>query len=252
MTNSSQLFQKIVTPHGDPGAPPATVIFDLDSTLFDVSGRTLTILQELAAMPGFIASHGPKAALLAKIEVLSSDWGIREPLGRLGFDPDVADHLPFLREIRDFWRQHFFSSTYLNMDQPYEGAVEYVRALDTAGVEIMYLTGRDRPNMEAGTLTALEKCGFPLRDPKKQLFMKPAKTYGQDQDFKAITIHTLKTQRGTMWLLDNEPVILNKVAAEHPDIHLVYVDTVHSGKAVVPPEFLRISLPYELPSGGFT
>ncbi|NJL25217.1 MAG: HAD family hydrolase [Calothrix sp. SM1_5_4] len=150
-------------------APGVAVIFDLDSTLFNVSPRTQHILRSLANEPGFAAAHAEAAEVLKNIEVLPSDWGVREALARTNLRPsrDLGD------AVRSYWREHFFSSRHLDKDSLYPSADEYVRHLHELGAEILYLTGRGEGAMREGTLRALKAWGFPLYN-EASLLMKPS------------------------------------------------------------------------------
>jgi hypothetical protein len=207
------------------------VVFDLDSTLFNVSFRTQNILQDFANEGTFQKKYPEEVASLKTIQVLSKDWGIRESLARHA----IRGTITFFEELRLYWRERFFASHYLKHDQPYPGAVTYVNSLFDADLRVIYLTGRDRPHMFEGTVASLKQHGFPLENEELQLFMKPAKGSTEDEDFKALIMHELRRDHRHVFLFDNEPVILNKVLKEHPDIHAIFMDTVHCGRETPPP-----------------
>lgn len=214
----------------------ALAIFDLDSTLFDVSGRSMRILQDFCADTEMLKRYPSDIERLKLIRVQAADWGIKEAIVRQGWEapPD------FFEAVRDFWRTHFFSNNYLIYDRPYDGALAYVKAIADAGIEIKYLTGRDRPDMFEGTVEGLKKWGFPLEDVSKQLFMKPAKGAGEDEDFKTSMILQFARDYPTIYFFENEPVIINKVLIAAPQVKVVFLDTVHSRQAIVPPHLPMI------------
>ncbi len=206
------------------------VVFDLDSTLFNVSFRTQNILNDFAHEPEVIKKYPEQISSLKMIQVLAKDWGLRQALER----HEVRGTITFFEDIRRYWRQHFFSNKYLKFDQPYSGAVDYVNSLFAANLRVIYLTGRDRPNMFHGTVESLRQHGFTLNDDSTELFMKPAKGTTEDEDFKSTILHDLKRDHGHVFLFDNEPVILNKILAEHPEITAIYMDTVNCGRELAP------------------
>ena len=129
-------------------------VFDLDSTLFNVSTRTQKILSE------FAEKH--QIERLKGIQVKHEDWGIKEAVLRAGFS--MEHDIEILKQLRDFWSERFFTSEYLHYDVPYLGAISFVQDLAETGCEIKYLTGRDNSRMRKGTIEVLQKWGFPYTD----------------------------------------------------------------------------------------
>lgn len=213
------------------------VIFDLDSTLFCVSPRTQAILRQLGDEPDFKSQYETAAEVLRTIEVLPTEWGIRALLQR--YQP--TGPLEMFHSVRDFWRKHFFSSGYLDRDLVYPSADEYVRHLHEYGAEIFYLTGRPDATMREGTLRALEKWNFPLADANTHLLMKPNEAEA-DEHFKTTVLKTLVPRFDHCWFFENEPVIIHEVRAAVPQLKIVFVDSVHSGKAVPPDDLPRIGM----------
>jgi hypothetical protein len=154
-------------------------VFDLDSTLFDVAPRLEKILKDFALDPQHQKMYPQPISVFSKLQILKKDWGLQDSLARAGLD---GKHPEFEKALRQFWRKHFFSNEYLHFDQPYQGAVAYVRALHDAGTEIVYLTGRDVARMQKGSQETLIKWDFPL-DQKAQLVLKPQKEL-DDAEFK--------------------------------------------------------------------
>jgi hypothetical protein len=237
MSDAKNVFLKIVEEvHSRP-----TAIFDLDSTLFAVSHRTAEIFRSLIKNSEFLGKHPDLAQLMTHIQVTEKDWGIHEPLSRLGID---AQH-PAFPYIRKFWQKSFFSDDFLPHDQPYPGAVEYVNSLHEKGVSILYLTGRDAPNMRKGSLEMLRRWKFPLLD-EAHLVMKDSKGSVSDEGFKTMMIKDLRLASANSWFFENEPVILHQVEKDHPQMRLVFLDTVHSGRAPEPKHLPRIPGNYHI------
>lgn len=207
-------------------------VFDLDSTLFDVSPRIQKIVAELAETLENTEEHRSVAEKLKGVVVEKSDWGIRSAVQRLGLH---ESHPELALMARDFWSQRFFSNEYLRFDQPYFGAVEYLRDLRLLGSEIVYLTGRDQIRMKEGSFQTLRDHGFPLDPPMSaELVLKPQK--GQDDElFKSKWFHTVdKSKYSHIWFFENEPVNIEQVQRDHPEVKLVFFDSTHSGKSQSP------------------
>lgn len=210
------------------------VIFDLDSTLFEVSSRTQAILQKLAGTQEFQSKFGTLSETLRAVEVLPTDWGLKSLLTRYQSlaSSDLMSH------VRDFWRKHFFSSHFLEHDKIYPFADEYVRHLRDLGAEIYYLTGRPSTAMRPGTLSALKKWNFPLAS-EDRLLMKPSDVE-TDEHFKVTALKELVPHFKHVWFFENEPLIIDQVRAEFPQVRIVFVDSVHSGKAAPPVDLPKI------------
>lgn len=214
------------------------VIFDLDSTLFCVSRRTQAILRDLAVQPEFKQIDAELSEILKNIEILPTDWGIRAALERAKV-PGPRER--FLK-VRDFWRSHFFTNNYLHHDVIYPSANEYVRHLHELGADILYLTGRNEGNMKTGTIQMLQHWGFPYFSDSK-LFMKPNEVLS-DEGYKVTVLKDLVQKFDHIWFFENEPVIIEQVRAAVPQVHIVFVNSVHSGLAQPPTDLRTIDTNY--------
>lgn len=224
-------------------------VFDLDSTLFDVSPRIQKILEDLRDHPETVKSFPEIIPFLKDVKTHRTDWGIKAALTR-AFQQMQTPTTAFQKEARQFWEKYFFSNEYLHFDQPVEGAVEFVNFLFDMNVQIAYLTGRDWKRMGPGTVEVLKKWSFPVPDDSSEkhpvrLAMKPVQ--GTDDSlFKSGWFESLKPHDYSKVLFfENEPVILHSVQKNHPEIQIYFVDTTHSGKAepdkawIKLPNFLR-------------
>ncbi len=238
MPNAKDVFKSIL--NNKKWQP--TVIFDLDSTLYNVSHRTQKIIYNFADEVNIRKQYPIEAQKLKSVIVKPGDWGMREALLRANFSAPPE----LIIAIKDYWKTHFFSSDLLHEDIPYPGAVDYVNALFDVGVQVHYLTGRDAQNMHSGTVASLKYWKFPTHNLDKILMMKPYKGSAEDEDFKANKIRDLKSNIPTTWFFENEPVIINKVKEALPDIKIVWLDTTHSKKAS-PPENVSTIRQYDLP-----
>lgn len=205
-------------------------VFDLDSTLFDVSPRIQQILNELRIHPEILQRFPEHAPLLEAVKTEKNDWGIKDALSRVfRKNPPPMD---FHHMARDFWAQHFFSNEYLHFDHLVEGSKEFVERLFKKGSQIAYLTGRDWQRMGIGTVEVLKKWEFPVPDEGSvRLAMKPMKG-GDDAQFKSSWFDSLTEKKfKRIVFFENEPVIIHEVAKNHPHIEIVFLDTTHSGLA---------------------
>lgn len=212
-------------------------VFDLDSTLFDLTLRIASIIESFTDEPANREKFPSECQALREIEILKTDWGLGEPLARLGFN--LETHADFVREIQRFWASCFFSNDYLHHDTPLNGAVDYVQALAALGADIMYLTGRDVARMGEGTRRSLLDWNFPLDDQKAVLVLKPFAKL-EDARFKLEVLRSVQDRYKRIWLFENEPVNLNLIARNCPDIGLVFIDSTHSGREQVADTLDRI------------
>lgn len=214
------------------------VVFDLDSTLFCVSPRTQAILREFALVEAVAERFPDEAQILKDIEVRPSDWGIRSVLERYG----VKSTIDFFETLRGYWRERFFSNSHMRHDTIYPHANLFVQKIDETGADVVYLTGRSRHLMEAGTIENLKKWSFPLKS-EDRLYMKP-KNVDSDVQFKVRELEQITKSYDALWFFENEPLIINEVIGRFPAIHVVFVDSVHSGKATVPKDLPTVGMTY--------
>lgn len=214
-------------------------IFDLDSTLFCVSPRTQAILNSLSKDDDLKLRFPDETPQLAALKVSPLDWGIRSVIVR----HQLKGSKEFFSAVREKWADRFFSSEHLEDDIPYPGAVEFVSSLNLLGVEIRYLTGRDRPRMGEGTIRSLNKHGFPLANPD-HLHMKPDSNR-HDAEFKRDTLMRLIGSARKVWFFENEPVIINLVQKQLPDLKIIFMDSVHSGREQPPQGLPQLNMTFE-------
>lgn len=220
MPNAQQVFLELIRIK----TKRPLAVFDLDSTLYNVSIRTQKIVMDFTEVKEFQRSYPAEVEFLKSLKVSHREWGLKESLQRAGLKSNER----FYKTLRDFWSKHFFSSPYLDYDVPYDGASEYVNALKNEGIQIKYLTGRDEQNMFQGTVKSLKQHNFPLDDVKKQLIMKPLKGSIEDEDFKAEKFKDLVKLSKDIWFFENEPLIIKKVSEQFPHVKIVWIDTTHS------------------------
>lgn len=217
---------------------PFLAIFDLDSTLFDLTLRMVRIVEAFGKDPKWRELYSRECAALSNLPIKSTDWGLKEGLARVGISESESP--TFYRDLHQFWAACFFSGDYLHHDEPLPGAREFVLELQRRGSEIMYLTGRDVPRMMEGTVRVLKEQGFPTDGPGVEVVLKPDAGM-DDARFKVDVMKAIVSRYKKIWLFENEPVNLNLTAAELPEIGLVYIDSCHSGREEVADTLDRIT-----------
>jgi hypothetical protein len=223
---------------------PVLAVFDLDSTLFDVSPRIQKILEDLRDHPETVAIFPEVIPPLMEVRTHRRDWGIKAALVR-AFENQKQPSPEFHKRAREFWSQHFFSNDYLHFDHPVEGAVDFVNTLFEMGADVAYLTGRDWNRMGPGTVEVLKKWNFPTEDSARRphqvrLAMKPI-VGADDSIFKSGWFTDLnKSAYSRILFFENEPKILHRVMVEHPEVELFFLDTTHSGKAEPHVDWIRL------------
>lgn len=234
MTQSEQvLHQFLVKIHNNSlQNKRSLVVFDLDSTLFDVSPRTEKILREFAEHPEFLKDFQHLLQQFQLVKVQHGDWGIRDALMRVDFShlwKSADEQKKLEKTIKDFWFQRFFSNEYLHYDQPYEGAIEFVQNLAKfENLDIVYLTGRDVVRLGKGSEEVLLKWNFPLDNQRSRLVLKPYREL-DDSLFKFEWFKDLpKDQYSYVCFFENEPVNVNRVRTHLPDVDIIFFDSTHS------------------------
>ncbi|HPI41456.1 MAG TPA: HAD family hydrolase [Pseudobdellovibrionaceae bacterium] len=217
------------------------VVYDLDSTLYNVSPRLERILLDFALEKDHQQLFPEQIALFKNIQTLRQDWGILNALRRAGLD---EDHPEFQKAVHHYWHQQFFSNHYLKYDQPYEGAIEFVKLTHRTGAEIVYLTGRDQSRMSQGTQESLKNWNFPLSESEKAyLVLKPEKGM-DDAEFKRDWfkqyLKTRQIHQQHVWFFENEPQNIDLVQRDFPEMNIIFLDTTHAGVLNAPENLPRI------------
>lgn len=205
-------------------------VFDLDSTLYDLTLRVSTIVDEFAFKPENRARFPSECERLKDVKIELRDWGLEKPLARLGLPAGTA----FFKALHDHWAEWFFHDAFLSHDRPLPGAVEFVQELHQIGAHVMYLSGRDIPRMGKGTQESLRAYQFPLLLPSARLVLKPRADM-IDEQFKLDVLLQAEEEYDRIWLFENEPVNLNLIAKHCPEIGLVFIDSTHSGRQELEP-----------------
>ncbi len=202
-------------------------VFDLDSTLFDLTDRKQQIMLSFLSRSGKAHLYPQESELLKKIEIRRHEFGVSEALNRIGISREKFSD--FYKDLIAHWEYFFFHNDYIQYDLTYPGAVEYVQKLSRLGTHIIYLTGRDEPRMMTGTLASLKAAGFPLDQKNVEMILKPHKDF-EDHTFKLDYMKDLESKFKEIWLFENEPVNINIIEKHCLKTQFVFLDTNHSGR----------------------
>lgn len=208
------------------------VVFDLDSTLYNNAPRNRAIIEEFAAT---VTEKYPEfCAAVKTIKDENLAYSLDDTLKNIGITDDKV-----LKDLKKVWYDKFFTDKYVVLDKPYEGAVDYVVKIHKAGAKIVYLTGRDTPDMEKGTLQSLKSDGFPIGDTNSVLLTKPEKKIKDDEYKRTAAADILKMGK-VVASFDNEPKNVNLFKEVFPGAIVIFLETNHSPKAVP----VNVSIPW--------
>lgn len=202
------------------GERARVLVFDLDGTLMDNRPRVTAILRELAEE--WRVAHPEASSRAARATHEEIVYGFVDNLKRLGVeDPTLHD------AGLAFWKERFFRDPHVRHDIAIPGAVEFVRACYERGATLVYLTGRDLPNMALGSFASLRDLGFPIGCVGTELVVKP--TFEMpDSDFKRGVAPDLARLGEVVAVFDNEAANNNLFLEAHPEAASVYLDTQHA------------------------
>ncbi len=204
-------------------------IFDLDGTVFDVVYRSMEIMRRFAQQPEIRTRFPEQLAKIAKLRHQDYLYSLDATLNNVGIDRYSEHSAHFLHAAETFWYKHFFIDELLAYDVPYPGALACVNHLRAKGTQIVYLSGRDVPNMSQGTINSLEKHGFPHTGQNIAICLKPA--YGLDDLlFKKQSIENISTQGEVIITLDNEPANVQLFADRFPKAVHIHFNSHYAKK----------------------
>ncbi len=191
------------------------VVFDLDHTLFDNGPRTLEILREFARDGGDDVLLGHLSRPVKGIvPYLMSD-----------LLPQIGENRPGVMEAAAaYWRDRFFTDDWQRLDVPMPGAAEFAVSCFEAGATVVYLSGRDAPNMLVGCIESLRRFGFPVGLAHTLVVLKPHFDLN-DFTFKEEVTGFLATLGEVVASFDNEPANCNLFARKFPSACTVFLDT---------------------------
>jgi len=210
-------------------------VFDLDSTIFNVSPRNQAIFDLFRHLN--MKNNEELLRFDSKIKLTAQDWGLDPYTEHLG----GKDSLLTIQALK-FWRKHFFSGTFLPTDKPYPYAVEWVKKLAEKGATIRYLTGRDNHRMRAGSLFQLKHWGLPLVN-DSDLITKPQKGL-KDGPYKRAALEKLISEfkDSKLFFFDNEPAVIDHcLFPDQKNYRVIYIESTHSRRSKPQPDWLKLN-----------
>lgn len=205
----------------DAGNTPL-VVLDLDATLFDNRPRIIKILKDTIREDGMDLPDDVIAAVNS-IDYQRMVYRVKDTLKNHG----VSDK-KILNYFFDGWFKRFFTDRYVVEDIPTAGAVEFSHMLRDKGITLVYLTGRDTPNMRTGTIQGLKNHGFPVPNEENVFLITKPSFEDSDLEFKKKAQEKINAMGSVIGVFDNEPGPLNALARYFSDALIVFLDTMHS------------------------
>ena len=180
------------------------------------------------------AGTGKTTELVQRIlRVLSSGRARIEQIVAVTFTEKAAGELKLrIRKELESLRQRTTEPAVLanltdaiqRLDVPVAGAREFANEAFEGGATVVYLSGRDVPNMLVGCTESLRTHGFPVGLAHTVIVLKP--TYEmRDLDFKRDVIDFLGTLGHVVATFDNEPANCNLFRRMFPKGVSVFLDT---------------------------
>ena len=194
------------------------VVFDLDHTLFDNGPRTLALLRDYARTAG---EQALSAALQALPET-NVPYTVADVLALAG-----EHRAEVVEAARESWGQRFFTDDIQRLDVPVPGAQSYVADVFEAGATVVYLSGRDAPNMLVGCAESLRAHRFPVGLAHTVIVLKPSWEM-PDLEFKRDVVDFLSSLGVVVASFDNEPANCNMFRRMFPGAHHVFLATAHA------------------------
>ena len=226
----SNFWQKVsekVQATSNAGIKPILII-DLDGTLVDYTMRTYMIFKK--ALSTLDISNEVKQKV-EDIKREDYDYFPRSNFERA----DIGD-VKIIDELTSFWEKHYFTNHYLKYDRQMPGAYKFISNILELGINIVYLTGRDEPNMGDGTKAWLEQQGF-LKDsdPRCRLLMKTNLEI-ENYESKERNGKAIGDMGQPVLIIDNEPIELQTMWERFPGAIPVLMDMPNSGKPAKLPD----------------
>ncbi len=215
-------------------------VFDLDSTLICVRGRTQAILRSAPDYPPLSQICAGQVDLFRTIEVYPTDYGLKQILIRKGIQLSSSCYY----DLSGYWAHCFFSNEFLKYDELYTGVYSYLSQLKKTNVDIMYLTGRSQKSMGEGTYRQLKEWKLPLE--KKEFLIMKQNNFTEDAIYKANFLEKLSKKYKRIWFFENEPTTINFINQHLPKVQLVFVNSVHSDRQTLRKEFPSIGMDYSI------
>lgn len=199
------------------------VAFDLDATLFDNGPRTWQILVDFAEKYG----HTHLRRRLDALPRTHLPYLLKDIFIKMGYDMEAADNQVLMQQARDFWMERFFTDEFQRYDEPIAGAPAFAKKIFEMGATLVYLSGRDAPNMLVGCSASLRHHGFPIGVPHTALALKPD-FHMEDYAFKKDAARFISHLGTVIASFDNEPGNCNLFLQAWPGVMSVLIETHHA------------------------
>lgn len=198
---------------------------DVDGTVLDNRPRTLRIMCEFAERAHIPAIIADRIGKLTPQDILYSPGENFSLVYDAAENPDINSDLS--SEFAAFWFARFPTNEYQQYDVPIPGACEHLQGMRTAGISILYLTGRHEA-MRPGLVSTLAHYGFPVPSHDWPVQAALKLMHGQeDVGFKRRVFQRLHDDgvRLVGYIDDNTDMV--NVAAEFDDHHqpVLYIDS---------------------------
>ncbi|MDP2344278.1 MAG: haloacid dehalogenase-like hydrolase [Deltaproteobacteria bacterium] len=218
MSVVTDLVARVSAQKSEKALRPPVLVFDLDGTLFDNGPRTWRILVDFAERHG----HDDLRRALDNSPRERLPYVLGETLARLSVT-DAA----VVESAAQYWKSRFFTDHEQQHDIPIEGALALAKGCYDAGATLVYLSGRDVPNMLIGVCQSLRAHGFPVGLARTSVVLKP---HFNDDDlhFKKSAFDFIDTMGTVVGTFDNEPANSNAFQERWPDALHVFVKTQHA------------------------
>lgn len=235
--SEAEVFERIEKRIRDEKANSPIVLFDLDSTLYDVGPRTHQIIREwLDSSESRKFPH--VSSRLHAMEDRHIDYSIQDIFIAMDLSFEHQEVGSAWKSLKKFWSRLFFTDDYLFHDRPYSGALQQVARFHEMGAKIVYLTAREQALQGKGTVAKLKEDGFPIdfegigrlqMHQRTALFMKPHSEL-VDSEFKTETALQLRKFGKLVASFENEPLNFVSLLNAFPDAIHVFVETVCSDR----------------------
>ena len=202
-----------------PGHARPVVVFDLDGTIFDNRPRTCAILRAFGEK--CVLERPDLTEKLRGLRPHHVPYLLTEAMAAIGIT-DYSD----VAALHQHWVSCFFVDSWLHHDVALPGATQFAKACWQNGASLVYLTGRDLPNMALGSFASLRDTGFPIGVPGTSLVCKPDPAT-PDEHYKRDVCPEMGRVGEVIASFDNEPGNCNAFLEHFPRAASVLLATQH-------------------------
>lgn len=228
--------------HAINGEKNAVCVFDIDSTIFNVSPRNQDIFDLFCSI--YSSQHPILHKLSSNIRLKYTDWGLEPYISTIqNLSAPLESRSELKNLARSFWKKHFFAGTFLHSDEPYKGVERFIHWLHQKGAQILYLTGRDDHRMRQGTLLQLKHWNLPLEN-DNDLITKPHKGL-IDGNYKSSELKKIFNlfPDHPLFFFDNEPSVFEHCTfPSQPHYTPVFIESTHSSRSQVKDSWLKLDV----------